>query len=70
MEQFAFRHGRSYDAYLATEPGRELFWSRDGRGVVAFARVGRYLHVGGGLLADDTGKPQLLAELVEHAAAN
>ena len=67
IEQFAFRYGRSYDAYLATEPGRELFWSRNGRGVVAYARRGRYLHVGGGLLADDVDKPQLLTELVEYA---
>jgi hypothetical protein len=29
VEQFAFRSGRSYDAYLANEPDRELFWSRD-----------------------------------------
>ncbi len=69
IEQFAFRYGRSYDAYLTTEPGRELFWSRDGQGVVAFARRGRYLHVGGGLLADEPNKPQLLAELVDYAAA-
>ncbi len=68
VEQFAYRYGRTYDAYLATEPGGELFWSRDGRGVVSFARVGRYLHIGGGLLADDAAKPQLLVELVEYAA--
>ena len=53
-----FRHGRSYDAYLVTEPGWEYFWSRGRRGVVAIARQGRYLFSSGGLLAPRRHQPR------------
>lgn len=51
LEELAYRYGRSYESYLVTEPERECFWLPDRRGAVAFVRHGRYLHVGGGLLA-------------------
>lgn len=67
IESFAFRFGRSYDAYLAAEPDRSQFWSHDRRGVVAYIRAGKYLHVSGGLLADAENRETLLAEFVEFA---
>lgn len=70
IESFAYRFGRSYDAYLAAEPDRSLFWSRDRRGVVAYIRVGKYLNVGAGLLADAANRETLLAEFVEFADRN
>ena len=65
LEQLAFEHGRSYDSYLVTEPGRERFWSTDRRGVVVYVRTGKYLNVGGGLLAPDEYQAELLSEFVE-----
>jgi len=70
LEEFAVRYGRSYDAYLATEPGWDYFWSSSRRGVVATARQGRYLFSSGGLLAPEDHQHALLAELVEHADAH
>ena len=67
LENFAFEFGRSYDSYLATDPGRQYFWSTNGRGVVAYVPVGKYLNVVGGLLADTDDKERLLAEFVEYA---
>lgn len=67
LEEFAYRHGRCYDSYLALEPDRQCFWSRDRRGAVAFVRVGKYLHVGGGLLAAGGDREPLLAEFVTYA---
>jgi phosphatidylglycerol lysyltransferase len=60
LEDFAFRYGRSAESYLVTEPGRESFWLPDYSGVIVYLRRGRYLHVGGGLLAADADKPLLL----------
>src|ERR1700722_2810856 len=60
LEDFAFRFGRSAESYLVTEPGRESFWLPDYSGVIVYLRRGRYLHVGGGLLAADADKPLLL----------
>jgi phosphatidylglycerol lysyltransferase len=67
LENLAFRFGRSYDSYLATDPGRQCFWAKNGRGVVAYVPVGKYLNVVGGLLADATDKEELLAEFVGYA---
>ena len=69
LEEFAFRYGRSYDAYLVTEPGWEYFWSSGRRGVVALARKGKYLFSSGGLLAPESHHEDLLSELVERVAA-
>lgn len=67
LEGFAFEFGRSYDSYLAADPGRQCFWAKSNRGVVAYVRVGKYLNVVGGLLAAPEDKAELLAELVEYA---
>lgn len=67
LEQHAYRFGRTYDSYLTTEPERQQFWSRRRQGVVSFVRVGRYLQIGGGLLAADEDKPALLDELTTWA---
>ncbi|HWB10911.1 MAG TPA: DUF2156 domain-containing protein [Pirellulales bacterium] len=67
LEEFAFRFGPYYDSYLATEPGREIFWSREGLGLVALVRTGRYLQAGGGLIAPRGQRETLLAELVVRA---
>src|SRR5215469_17753132 len=67
LEEFAFLFGPYYDSYLATEPGREVFWSRDGRGVVGLVRMGRYLQAGGGLIAPRGHRERLLAELVARS---
>lgn len=67
LEELAYRFGRCYDSYLAADADRECFRSRNGRGAVGFVRIGKYLHVGGGLLAPEADREQLLAELVQHA---
>jgi phosphatidylglycerol lysyltransferase len=66
LHEFAYRYANSYDAYLATEPGRLTFWSSDGHGVVTYIRQGRHALVGGGLLAPDAHKEQLLREFLEQ----
>jgi phosphatidylglycerol lysyltransferase len=60
LEELAFRYGRSSESYLVTEPGRECFWLPNYAGVIVYLRRGRYLHVGGGLLAAEADKPALL----------
>jgi phosphatidylglycerol lysyltransferase len=67
LEELAFFFGPYYDSYLATEPGREVFWSRGGRGAVGLVRMGRYLQAGGGLIAPRGHREGLLAELVARA---
>jgi phosphatidylglycerol lysyltransferase len=69
LEQFAFLYGQNYDSYLVTEPGWRPFWSADQRGVVATVRRGRSLFVGGGLLAPEPLRENLLGELVQYAEA-
>ena len=69
LEDFAFRYGRHYDAYLVTEPGWARFWSRGRRGVVAMMRKGKYLHINGGLLAPPQHRRELLEQLLDYAAA-
>ncbi len=36
LHAFAYQYGEQYDSYLATEPGRELFWSSGERGLISF----------------------------------
>ena len=67
LEELAYRYGRSYESYLVTEPDRECFWLPDRRGAVAFLRHGRYLHVGGGLLAAPGDWSLLLKSFVAWA---
>ncbi len=67
LEALAFDHGTTYDAYLATEPDRQVFWGHDVPGAVAYVRAGRHVHVAGGLLAAAADKPALLEEIVRWA---
>lgn len=67
IEELVYRHGCNYDSYLATDAGREIFWSHDGQGLVSLARVGRYLKAGGGLIAPPERRGELLAELVTRS---
>jgi phosphatidylglycerol lysyltransferase len=69
LEELAYRFGRSYDSYLVTDPGREQFWAQGFPGVIAYVRMGKYLHVGGGLLSAAIHKRQLLSQFVEFALA-
>ena len=68
LEDLAFRFGTSSESYLVTEPGRECFWLPNCSGAVVYLRRGRYLHVGGGLLAADVDKPALLHSFTHWAA--
>ena len=65
---YAARFGVAYDAYLVTEPGWEYFWSARRQGLIAFARQGRNLFSGGGLLAPAAHRQELLRQFVDHAA--
>ena len=69
-ESFVFRYGEYFDSYLATEPGRTEFWSTKGPGLISFTRRGKYLLVGGGLIAPDEHKATLLAEFSEFARSH
>src|SRR5579859_7911613 len=68
LHDFAFRYGQCYDAYLATEPGRSLFWSSDRQGLLSYVRRNRIILVGGGLLAPPEHKERLLREFVAVVA--
>src|SRR5262245_26144697 len=65
FHDFVVAHGQYFDSYLATEPGRLRFWSRDNSGLISYTRRGRYVLVGGGLIAPESGKANLLGEFVE-----
>jgi phosphatidylglycerol lysyltransferase len=67
LEDFAYRFGRSYDSYLAADPKHKYFWAKNRRGAVAYAQIGKYLNVVGGLLAASEDKPALLQDLVQYA---
>jgi lysylphosphatidylglycerol synthetase-like protein (DUF2156 family) len=67
LDAFAFQYGASYDSYLAVEPDRQVFWSREVPGAATYVRSGRYVHVGGGLLAPAGAKSLLLAEMIRWA---
>jgi phosphatidylglycerol lysyltransferase len=66
LEQFVYEHGQLYDSYLATEPGREAFWSTGNRGLIAFTRHKRHVLVSGGLIAPADEKERLLEEFLNH----
>lgn len=66
LHSFVYRHGGQYDSYLATEPGRQVFWSTSGQGVISFVQSGRHVLVSGGLIAPEEHKLQLLEEFLEH----
>jgi lysylphosphatidylglycerol synthetase-like protein (DUF2156 family) len=68
LHDLAFRHGECYDSYLATEPGRTLFWARDREGVVSYVRRGGNLLAGGGLLTAPERKEELLHAFLDMAS--
>ncbi|HEY3967092.1 MAG TPA: DUF2156 domain-containing protein [Planctomycetaceae bacterium] len=68
LQHFVFSHGQYFDSYLATEPGRLNFWSPTGPGLVSYARRGRHALVGGGLIAPEDHRAELLREFVEFAS--
>lgn len=70
LEQFVFRHGLHFDAYLATEPGRMMFRSQSREGLISYTQRGPYVLVGGGLIAPETHKPKLLEEFLKFLAQN
>ena len=65
LEEMAYQHGQAYDSYLSTEGNLERFWSSDGKAVVAYARIGRYVHVQGGLLGPVEDRQKLLQEFFQ-----
>ncbi|MCA9015639.1 MAG: DUF2156 domain-containing protein, partial [Planctomycetaceae bacterium] len=67
LREFIFQHGRYFDSYLASEPGRLSFWSRGRRGLISYKRWRNHVIIGGGLIAPDHHKPQLVAEFLEFA---
>ncbi len=68
-KEFVFQHGEYFDSYLATEPGREEFWSHSGEGLISYKRCGKCILVGGGVIAPDDHKATLLAEFLEFTKA-
>lgn len=68
LQQFVFSYGQYFDSYLATEPGRLNFWSPTGPGLVSYTRRGRHVLVGGGLIAPEIHRANLLREFVEFAS--
>ena len=70
LEELAYQFGRTYDSYLSTEEGLQSFWSSDRDGVVAYARIGRYVHVQGGLLCEPTKRASLLHEFHQFVRQN
>lgn len=70
FRQFIFQNGKYFDSYLATEPGRERFWSQGQRGLLSFKRWRNHLIIGGGLIAPENHKTQLVVEFLEYARQN
>ena len=70
LEELAFQHGQAYDSYLSTEGNLKQFWSSDRTSVVAYAKVGRFVHVQGGLLGPIERRSVLLREFAEFVQEN
>src|SRR5262245_119611 len=70
LRQYAQEFGETYASYLVTEPDREYFWCSERRGVVGFRRVGRYAHIGDGLLAAPADRELLLSEFLTFLEQN
>lgn len=67
VTKFVFENGGCYDSYLATEPGRESFWAKQRRGLISYIQRGKFVFVGGGLIAPQQHKLSLLQEFLEYA---
>lgn len=70
LTNLVVQHGQYYDSYLATEPNRSTFYSKDRLGLISFVRRGNYVLVGGGLIAPAAHRRKLLEEFVEYTVAN
>lgn len=66
LERLAFEHGQSPDAYLAIETDRHCFLTPDHSAALSVVVSGRYLHIAGGILAPETARRQLIAQLGEY----
>lgn len=65
LKEFVYTFGHQSDSYLATAPGRELFWSTDHGGLISYMRVGRHVLVSGGLIAPLSERPRLLMQFLK-----
>ena len=70
LEQLAYSHGQAYDSYLSTEGNLERFWSKNRQAVIAYARLGKFVHVQGGLLGPVEERQNLLQEFREFLQQN
>ena len=66
-EEQVFESGQVYDSYFATEEGWKRFRVKGRAGLISYRRLGKYVKVFGGLLADDEEKPRLLRGFNELA---
>jgi phosphatidylglycerol lysyltransferase len=67
FERLAFEYGEYAESYLAIEPERHCFLSADHQAAVSVMPAGRYLHVAGGILADPSRRPCMIAALAAYA---
>lgn len=67
LERLAFEYGQSPDAYLILETDRQCFLTPDQSAAMSVVVSGRYLHISGGILAPDSAKRQIVADLGEYA---
>jgi phosphatidylglycerol lysyltransferase len=70
LRHCAREFGDTYASYLATELDREYFWATELEGFVAFRRLGRYVNVADGLIADPANRERLLAEFLAFTKQN
>jgi len=70
LREFIFQNGRYFDSYLASEPGRQSFWSRGRQGLISYKRWRKHVIIGGGLIAPEDHKKQLVVEFLEYARQN
>lgn len=67
LERLAYEHGQSPDAYLAIELDRHCFLMPDHSAAMSVIPSGKYLHISGGILASESARPQIVAQLGEYA---
>lgn len=70
LEEMAYQYGRAYDSYLSTEGNLKQFWSSDRSAVLAYALLGKYVHVQGGLLGPIDARQNLLHEFFRFIEKN
>lgn len=69
LKLFTYQHGHQPDSYLASAPGREIFWANDRSGLVAYGQYGRHVLVSGGLIAPPADRQNLLEEFLRFVAS-